>query len=66
VDGLLAPRRDVQAIANALLRLLRDDTLARGMGRSGAERVRQTFQLDRTIERYYQLYASAATRRLAA
>src|SRR5262245_27947676 len=66
VDGLLAPRRDVQAIANALLRLLRDETLSREMGRSGAERVRQTFQLDRTIERYYQLYASAPKRRLAA
>ena len=66
VDGLLAPRRDVQAIANALLRLLRDDALALEMGRSGAERVRQTFQLDRTIERYYSLYSGASRTRMAA
>ena len=66
VDGLLAPRRRRPAIANALLRLLRDDALAREMGRSGAERVRQTFQLDRTIDRYYALYTGASGRQLAA
>ncbi len=66
VDGLLAPRRDVQAIANAMLRLLRDGELARTMGKSGADRVHARFQLDRTIERYYELYAGVARRSLAA
>jgi len=65
-DGVLAPRGDWAAIAAALLRILGDDTLARTMGQSGAERVRQQYQLDRTIERYYELYAAAHARRLAA
>jgi glycosyltransferase involved in cell wall biosynthesis len=66
VDGLLAPRGDAMAIAAALGRILGDDTLARTMGQSGAERVRQQYQLDRTIERYFELYAAAQTSRLAA
>jgi glycosyltransferase involved in cell wall biosynthesis len=60
VDGLLAPRGDAEAIANALLRVLGDASYARTLGASGAARVREHYLLDRTVERYFALYASEA------
>lgn len=66
VDGLLAPRRDVPAIAEAFGRLLDDQRLARAMGASGAARARDQFQLDRTIARYYELYVGSPASRRAA
>jgi len=60
VDGLLAPRGDAHAISAALLRVLGDDDLARRLGSSGARRVAETYLLDRTVERYYELYAAEA------
>jgi N-acetyl-alpha-D-glucosaminyl L-malate synthase BshA len=56
VNGLLAPRGDAHAIAQAILRLLQDPAEARVMGQAGLERVRTSYRLDQTIERYYQLY----------
>ena len=66
LDGLLAPRGNAPAIAEALLRILADDDLARSMGRSAQEWVRTHFQLDRTIARYGELYADGTQRRQAA
>jgi glycosyltransferase involved in cell wall biosynthesis len=57
VDGLLAPRGDAAAIAAALARVLGNGALAQCLGASGAERVRQSFRLEDTIARYYDLYA---------
>jgi glycosyltransferase involved in cell wall biosynthesis len=57
VDGLLTPRGDAPAFAEALLRLLADPDLAASMGAQGAERARTTYRLGRTIDRYYQLYS---------
>jgi glycosyltransferase involved in cell wall biosynthesis len=59
VDGLLAPRGDVQAIARALIKLLDDPLLAARLGHAAAKRVRSLYRLDRTIERYYELYADS-------
>jgi len=56
VDGLLVPRGDAGAIAAAICRLLDDPLFARLLGQAAAARVRSLFQLDRTIERYYDLY----------
>ena len=66
VDGLLAPRGNSSAVAEAILRLLSDDALARSLGRSAQERVRTQFQLDRTIAEYAVLYQSGVERRRAA
>jgi len=62
VDGVLVPRGDADAIARSIIRILRDADLARALGRSAAARVASTYRLDRTIARYYQLYADPSRR----
>ena len=44
VTGLLVPPGDVSALTDALVRLLLDHDLARGMGRAGRERVLREFR----------------------
>lgn len=60
VDGLLAPRGDVDGIAQAFASLLSDSALAARLAESASQRVRREFLLDRTIERYYELYRALA------
>ncbi len=57
IDGLLVPRGDAAATAEAIGALLDDAPRAAAMGQSGAARVAEVFRLERTIERYYGLYA---------
>jgi glycosyltransferase involved in cell wall biosynthesis len=49
--GVLAHRDDVEALARALLQLLRDDALARRIGLAGRRRVQQLYTWDRVAER---------------
>jgi len=54
--GLLVPRRDPAALAEAVASLVNDaDTRCR-MGRAGQERVLQHFSIERTVERTQSLY----------
>ena len=57
--GLLAPPRDVPALREALLTLLRDPPLARHMGLMGMERLETHFSeqrmLDATVALYHEL-----------
>lgn len=55
-EGLLVARGDTAAIAKALLRLLDDSDLARRLGLAGADRVRQVYRLDQTVEHHYEAY----------
>jgi glycosyltransferase involved in cell wall biosynthesis len=57
VEGLLVPRRDPVALAAALLQVLDSPALARRMGEAGAVRVRDVYRIDRTVQRYFDLYA---------
>jgi glycosyltransferase involved in cell wall biosynthesis len=57
IDGLLVPRGDAAATAEAIGALLDDPARAEAMGQSGAARVAEVFRLERTITRYYDLYA---------
>jgi glycosyltransferase involved in cell wall biosynthesis len=61
-DGLLVPRGDHRAAATALLQLLRNPTLTAQLGASARERALETFQLNRTIERYRERYVEGHRR----
>ena len=62
VDGLLVPRADYKATAAALLRILGDSSFSASLGKSGSARVRTHFQLDKTIQKYWELFAVEARR----
>ncbi|MCS6927746.1 MAG: glycosyltransferase, partial [Candidatus Binatia bacterium] len=54
--GLLVPPGDVDALAEALLRLLRDRELAEQLGRAGRRRALAHFNEDTSIERFIEVY----------
>ncbi len=56
VDGLLVPPRDPEALARGILRLVTRPDEARRLARSGKERAREEFGVDRMVERYLRLY----------
>jgi L-malate glycosyltransferase len=62
VDGLLAPRGDDAALAEAMLALLSDPERAAAMGRAGADHVHTRYRLEDTVRRYDQLYRRLARR----
>ncbi len=57
VDGLLVPRQDPGALAAALLQVLDSPEVAHRMGEAGAARVRDVYRIDRTVQRYFELYS---------
>jgi glycosyltransferase involved in cell wall biosynthesis len=61
-EGLLFPRGDVNGCAGAIRRVFRDPELAVRLGTAGRERAVERYQLDRTVEEYYRLYARLAGR----
>src|SRR2546426_6921073 len=63
VSGLLVPARDPQALARAILRVLRDQELADRLARAGRERALTHFSFDRTLLELRQLYEEGQRRR---
>ena len=59
-QGFLVPRGDDVAASAAVQRLLSDPVKARTMGEAGRDSVRKRYDLNQTIETYYQRYSSAA------
>lgn len=55
-NGYLVPPGDVSALAGALLRMLRDRTLAERMGAAARVRALAQFREDLVIERFLRLY----------
>ncbi len=55
-SGLLVPPDDVDAMAQALLRLARDPQAARAMGAAGRADVERRFSLDAMVAAYQRLY----------
>lgn len=56
VDGFVVPVRDVEAMAEALVRLARDPELRRRMGEAGRQRVLEEFTLERQTREWRELY----------
>ncbi len=54
--GILVPMGDVQAMAEAICRLLADPELARGMGKRGRKRVEDCFTVQLTARRVEAVY----------
>jgi len=59
VTGFLVPPGDPDALAEAILTLLKDPDLARTMGQAGRTRVEEYFNLDKLHERIFALYDEA-------
>jgi L-malate glycosyltransferase len=62
LEGLLVPRQNPSALAQAFNKLLDDQGSAKAMGERGRARVKEFYTLERTIQRYYQLYQKLAER----
>jgi len=58
VDGLLVPRKDPSAAANAILHLLDHPEDAKSMGLTARKKVLQNYTMSTTIEAYHDLYRS--------
>lgn len=58
VNGLLVPPASPPDLAAAILRLYRDDGLARQLGQAGRQRVEELFDVRRMVRDYEALYRS--------
>ena len=63
VTGRLVPERDVRALSQAILALIRDRERARALGAAARRHVEHAFGWARVAERLEQVYDAAATRR---
>jgi len=62
VNGLLVPPRDARALADAIVRALRDPATGRRMGEAGFARVRERFTVERMVAATAAVYAHVARR----
>lgn len=62
VTGILVPRGDANALADAVTQLLGDADLRRRMGQAGQARVRSDFTIDRIVDRTLAVYEAVARR----
>jgi glycosyltransferase involved in cell wall biosynthesis len=54
--GLVVPPRDPAALALAVIKILKDEELAKTMGREGCRRVEELFSLGRLVKELEELY----------
>jgi glycosyltransferase involved in cell wall biosynthesis len=65
VTGVLVPPHNAPALAEAILRLLKDAPLRHRMGEAGLARVRAQFNVDRMVDETLAVYERVAGTRLA-
>lgn len=63
INGLLVPIRDAQALADAIVRMLRDPEMRRRMGDAGFARVNERFTVDRMVAGTARVYESVIAAR---
>ena len=56
--GILAPPRDAESLAEAILELLESPEKRRAMGEKGRRRVMEYFSIEKMVERYEEFYDS--------
>lgn len=56
--GLTVDARDVDALAEAMLKLLKDEELRRKLGEKARERIEKSFSAESVGERLVQIYGS--------
>jgi glycosyltransferase involved in cell wall biosynthesis len=61
VNGVLVTKENVEALAEAMLRLMRDDNLREAMGAAALQEVK-TYDWDRVVDQYEGLYMSLCGR----
>ncbi|MFO1302421.1 MAG: glycosyltransferase family 4 protein [Burkholderiales bacterium] len=61
--GLLVPPRNPPALAQALVRLMRDDALRARMGRAAHEYAQSSFGIDRMLDAMERVFANVVERR---
>ncbi|MBI4289355.1 MAG: glycosyltransferase [Chloroflexi bacterium] len=64
ITGILVPPRDPKALAEAILRLLKDRNLRERMGKAGRQRVLQDYSLDAETSAFLSLFDELNSRRL--
>lgn len=63
VTGILVPPSNVEALAAAICRVLRDPNLALQFGQQGSKRVQKHFTVERMAQAYAQLYRDLLAKR---
>jgi glycosyltransferase involved in cell wall biosynthesis len=66
VNGLLAPPRDSHALADAIVRALKNSDLRRRLGDAGFARVRERFTVERMVQQTADVYARVTASRASA
>lgn len=56
VDGLLVAPSDVQALAHAIGRMIKDRELRKRLGEAGRQRIREKFDLSRNVARLAEIF----------
>jgi len=59
INGLLVPIRDEQALAQAILRLLRDPQLRHSLSEAGRRRIEEYFSVAEHMSRYSRIFTEA-------
>ncbi len=65
VTGLLVPVKDAEALAQAIVRIIRDPELARRMGEAGRKRAEELFSEDEVLARQIDIYQELVEAKLA-
>lgn len=60
-SGYLVPRRDPDALADYLRRVVNDEAKRRTLGKAARRRARQLFSIEQTVAQYIQLYREATS-----
>ena len=58
-SGILVEPKKPKALAKAIVTLLRDESLAKSMGRYGRKFVEERYDLEKSISHVFELYQSA-------